>query len=296
MDHTFQIEVALPTDQGFLGHACNSKSCGQYFKVHVDDRKDKMCCPYCGLNFDKSELHTSQQTAHISKVATAEAVFIVRQELQKILRDAAGGTGGILSYKPSPIFKQQVDPPSQERKVDTQLTCPQCNCRFQIFGIFGYCPICRESNMQIYDTNWEIIKREVIAATENPERALRHAYSDLVSAFEQFCANKAKRFNVIVPSFQVLFDARKFFKEHAGIDMLDRLETSELIALRRVFQKRHVAIHNGGIISERYVKMIPEDKHLLGKKVTMTFTELESAAEAIKKALACLVMSIEKKG
>jgi len=295
MDHTFQIKVALPTDQGFLGHACNNKSCGQYFKVHIDDRKDKMCCPYCGLNFVKSELRTSQQAAHIKEAAKAEAMFFAQQKLQEILKDVARGSRGTLSYKPSPIFKQHVSPRYKERKADTQLTCPQCNCRFQIYGIFGYCPICGESNLQIYDANWKIIKRE-IAAAANQERSLRHAYSDLVSAFEQFCANKAKRFKAVVPSFQVLFDARKFFKEHAGVDMLAQLETSELLALRRVFQKRHVAIHGGGIMGERYVKMIPEDKHLLGKKVEMTLAELELAAEATKKALACLVKAIEKKG
>jgi len=254
-----------------------------------------MCCPYCGLNFDKSKLHTSQQAAHIKEAAKAEALFFARQKLQEMLKDVARESRGTLSYKPSPIFKQHVSPRYKERQIDTQLTCPQCNCRFQIYGIFGYCPSCEESNLQIYDTNWEIIKRE-IASAANQERALRHAYSDLVSAFELFCANKAKRFNVVVPSFQILFDARRFFKESAGVDMLAQLEASELLALRRVFQKRHVAIHGGGIIGERYVKMIPEDRLLLGKKVEMALAELELAAAATKKALTCLVKAIEKKG
>jgi hypothetical protein len=295
MNHIFQIKVALLTDQGFLGHACNNKSCAQYFKVHVDDRKDTMCCPYCGVSFKKSDLHTSQQTAHIEEAAKAEALLFAQQKLQEMLKGVARGSRGTFSYKPSPIFRRQVTPKYKERKTDTQLTCPQCSCRFQVYGIFGYCPVCGESNLQIYDTNWELIKREIASAT-NQERALRHAYSDLVSAFEQLCSNKAKRFNIDAPSFQVLFEARKFFKDNAGVDMLAELETPELLALRRVFQKRHVAIHAGGVITERYVKMIPEDRHLLGKKIEMTLTELELAAVAAKKALALLVKSIEKKG
>jgi Zn finger protein HypA/HybF involved in hydrogenase expression len=298
MRKTFQIQVSVPTDAGFLGHACNAPDCGQYFKVHEDDRVDLMQCPYCGTEFPQTELHTKEQIRHLRKAAEAEALYFAEQELQKILKKTFGSASARrsgFSYKPGRITKKPVHATYKERKVDTELQCPDCNCRFQVYGIFGFCPACGESNLQVYDTNWAAIEREV-ANAENPDRALRHAYGDLVSAFEMFCSGKAKRLAGDPPSFQILFDARRFFKDELGVDVLDGIDPPELLALRRIFQKRHVNIHSGGEITERYVKMIPEDKHLLGNKVEMSMSELEVAAEAMRKALLALVRAMERRG
>jgi hypothetical protein len=295
---TFQIRVSVPTVSGFLGHACNSPDCGQYFKVHQDDRIDLMQCPYCGTEFPQSELHTKEQARHIRKAAEAEALYYMEQEVQKMLNKTFGSSSARqsgFSYKPSRISKKPVRTTYSERKIDTELQCPNCDCRFQIYGFFGFCPSCGKSNLQVYDTNWAMIEKEV-ANAENPDRALRHAYGDLVSAFEIFCCGKAKRLSSDPPSFQILFDARRYFKNELRVDVLDGIDQPGLLALRRLFQKRHVNIHAGGEITERYVKMIPEDKHLLGNKVEMSMTELESAAEAMRTALLRLIREIEHRG
>ena len=111
-----------------------------------------------------------------------------------------------------------------------------------------------------------------------------------------FCSRKAKRISQEQGNFQVLFDARKYFKTHAGIDILANIAGDQLLALRRVFQKRHVYIHAGGEITERYVKMIPEDSKLQGTKAVLTVEELETAATAMRISLGELVKSIEHPG
>jgi hypothetical protein len=148
----------------------------------------------------------------------------------------------------------------------------------------------------IYDANWDRIKTDLAAASSDRNRQLRHAYSDLISAFEVFCAGKAKRFTTENGNFQALFDARKFFKEHAQVDILCGIDQSSLLALRRVFQKRHVCIHAGGKITDRYVRMIPEDALLLGQDAQLSVEELDLAAGAIRCALGLLVKSIERPG
>jgi hypothetical protein len=62
-----------------------------------------------------------------------------------------------------------------------------------------------------------------------------------------------------------LFEARRAFKELRGIDIVVSLSHDELLLLRRVFQKRHAHIHNGGVIGQRYVRKVPEDARLLGQ-------------------------------
>lgn len=143
--------------------------------------------------------------------------------------------------------------------------------------------------------NWANIKRK-LGTDPDKDRQLRHAYGDLVSTFEVFCDRKAKRVSQEKGNFQVLFDARKYFKDHAGIDMLANVAGADLLALRRVFQKRHVCIHAGGEITDRYVRMIPEDSHLLGTQVGLSIDELDTAATAIRIALGELVKSIEPPG
>lgn len=293
------FRIAVPTDdKGFIGRACDN--CKQYFKVYLLNLKDETYCPYCGTRCDKSSLLTSDQKKYATEAIKEEARAYAVKELQKMFKNTFGSssarTSGIITYKPGePYRKRPIHPHYQEREVDTELQCPICDTRFQVYGIFGYCPSCRTENLTVYDANWDIIKKEV-ESTDNPQRELRHAYGDLVSTFEAFCKRKAVKLSNELCNFQMLFEARRFFKNHAGVDILDGLSAIALLALRRVFAKRHACVHSGGQITEKYVKMIPEDSNLLGQKVMLNFAELEEAATAIRSALATLVKSIEKPG
>lgn len=298
MTRTLTFKISIPTDNGFIGRACNNPDCRQYFKIFVDSRKKVMYCPYCGAHFPESELNTKDQTQYLTEAATAEALAHVQSEFQKILMKTFGTSSAKkagISYKPDTIQKKKVLPHYKEREVDSELACPSCGIRFQVYGIFGYCPGCKEENMLVYDANFSIIESE-IAKSEKPERQLRHAYNDLVTTFESFCKRKAKKLTTEVGRFQVLFETRKFFKTHANTDILLHVKKNELLALRRLFQKRHLYTHSDGTITEEYIKKIPEDKNLLGQKATLSIEELKLAACGMRVALMTLVQAIEKKG
>jgi hypothetical protein len=189
-----------------------------------------------------------------------------------------------IEHTPIRYHAKEVSPQYREHKVDSELVCPECSFRFQVYGIFGYCPGCRSENMLIYDANLSIIRRE-IAKSDNPTRALRHAYGDLVSTFQLFCARKATSLDANKPSFQELFPTRKFFRESKGIDIFSGLNDSDILAIRRIFQKRHVCQHAGGIITEQYIQKIPEDKDLLGSQVPLSMEEFEVGAQLVRRIL-----------
>ncbi|MDA2934722.1 hypothetical protein MYX82_10325 [Acidobacteria bacterium AH-259-D05] len=210
-----RFTVSLPTDEGFFGRACKNPECGRYFKVHLESIKQEMFCPYCGTEFSNNELFTEDQAEHLREVTTEKAKEFVSQEFGKIFGDLARSArkGPVrIEYRPSNYKARQIVPSYQERKVDSQLTCPDCSFVFQVDGIFGFCPGCRSENILVYDANLAIIKRE-ITSSSNPQRALRHAYADLVSTFETFCRSKAKSVNEETTRFQRLFDVRRFFKK-----------------------------------------------------------------------------------
>lgn len=290
------FKIAIPSDaDGFVGRACDAPDCKQYFKIYVQDHGDYLHCPYCGVRFSRNSLFTSPQLKYVKEAAIEEARVYAINEIQKMFKNAFRGSKNI-TYKPGrPPSKRMVRPNYVEREVDTEFECAECSIRFQVYGIFGYCPGCSCENIQIYDANWANIKRKLDSEPDK-NRQLRHAYGDLVSTFEVFCNRKAARISQEKGNFQVLFDARKYFKDHVGVDILANITGNDLLALRRLFQKRHVCIHAGGEITDRYIKIIPEDSKLLGTKVVLTVEELDTAATAMRIALGELVKSIERPG
>jgi len=282
---TIEFKISVPTDEGFLGRECNSPDCMKYFRVHTGSIRDTMNCPYCGQRFSNDELHTQDQADFLRDAGKEKAIQYAQDEINKMLGGLAkkfkGNKHISFTHKPSRSPAKVVKPIYQEHKVDTELKCPDCDFVFQVFGIFGFCPGCRSENMQVYDANIGIIKQEISEATDKG-RVLRHAYSDLVSTFEQFCISKAAPINEPKPSFQDLFEARRFFKKNLGVDILEDLSTSDSLCARRVFQKRHAYQHSAGKINEKYIKKVPEDKSLLGEKAELSESEFLEGARVIR--------------
>jgi hypothetical protein len=288
------FKISLPTDQGFLGRECNNPECKGYFRVHKGSLKPEMYCPYCGVLFPNDKLWTDDQNRYVTEVAKEKATEYAHEEFNKLFSEMARNTSGNPYFKvthlPSHYTAKTVTPNYKEHQVDSELTCPSCNFRFQVYGIFGYCPGCRNENLVIYDANLEIIKQEV-STGQDPQRALRHAYADLVSTFEAFCKSKSQTLIAEKIHFQMIFEARKFFKDNLGIDILEDLNKDELLALRRVFQKRHAFEHYQGVIEEKYVRNIPEDSGLLNQKAELSLDEFVVASQALRKVIAKLLQT-----
>lgn len=278
---TFQVSV--PTTDGFLARECNSPDCGRYFKIHESAQADFSYCPYCGERFPKDELFTRQQLAHVKAQALEKARELAYGEIDKAFgRMARQFRRGPVTFKHTPIRyrAKPVVATYRDQEVDSELICPSCDTRFQVFGIFGFCPGCSTENLLIYDANIAIVRQEITLA-QDQDRALRHAYSDLVSTFESFCRKKAPA-DLKDTNYQDLYESRRAFKQRFGFDMLSDLGGDSLLTLRRVFQKRHVHLHNNGKISERYIRRIPEDAALLGTQASLSIDEFEAAAVALR--------------
>jgi hypothetical protein len=287
-DKIISFSLTIPTDNGFIGRSCGNPNCGKYFKIKADTSQERMFCPYCGLQFSKDELITRAQEAHFRAAAEEQVKEVYLGEIDKMFADLARKTRGNkafqVKHRPQRYKAKPIYPHYQEHPVDSELSCGHCQTSFQVFGIFGYCPGCRSENLRIYDANFEIIKREIESST-NKQRALRHAYSDLVSTFEQVTAARAKAITQEQTNFQDLYETRKFFKKQTNKDIFARIKEAKIRQLQRVFLKRHVYEHNNGIISDRFVQKMPEDKQLLGQKAGLSLEELEAAAVTLKQVL-----------
>lgn len=291
MSTTLTFKISIPTQNGFYGRECNNPDCKRYFKIHQDSLKDKMYCPYCGLLFNKNELWTQYQLEYAQKNAKEEAMAYASKKLSNMLEKTFGRQSGSskkdflnisVSYKQgNPYRKKHISPPT-EKEVDSEIECSECKARFQVYGIFGYCPLCKCDNIMIYDTNISIILTEIGNASDE-NRALRHAYNDLVATFENFCKKKnqtEKKYN-----FQNLESAEKFFKDVYGINLFDELKKDEVLIIKRLFQKRHVYQHNKGVIDLKYIDVIAEDVSLLGQVAPLDIEEFRGATTVMRKIL-----------
>ena len=283
----FRLTVALRADGGFIGRACGKSECGRYFRVHKDDLRDEMHCPYCGDRFCKEDLTTAEQSAYFKEAVAREVLPAIEDELSRIIKRTFKGPMWKVTSSPRRSKPPLPEPPT-ERDTDSELACPSCSFRFRVDGIFGYCPGCRSENLLLYDANLAIIRAEIASASD-PQRSLRHAYADLVSTFEIFCRKEAARRGVAPARFQNLESARAAFQAARGIDIMSPLSASSHLALRRAFQKRHTFEHNGGVVDDKYVKAVPEDAALLGTVAALSVGELEEAALAVRELLGILV-------
>lgn len=291
---TLWFTVRLPADKGgFVGRACTKIGCRRYFKVQAAESPRKLFCPYCGENGTVNQTHTPEQNAYARKVAEEKLRKYAHDEMARMLRKTFGGLQSSkyvkFTYTPGPAYQERrIYPNYREREVHTDLTCPCCTYQFHVDGVFGFCPKCRTENAQIYDTNLAIMRQE-LAAAKDPKRGLRHAYGDLVSTLEIFCRARLPP----VPgekkrSYQRLADVDEIAVARTGKRIAELLAPEEHFALRTVFQKRHVTVHNGGIVDEKYVREFPGSEALLGKVVELSVEEFEFGAKAVHRLIAAI--------
>src|SRR5436309_15766407 len=90
--------ISLPTDEGYIGRECKHSDCHRYFRIHSDDIRGQMFCPYCGERYGKDEYITAEQRQYARRVAKEKVTKYTHDEVNKLLRrDFGGNYGNLLS-------------------------------------------------------------------------------------------------------------------------------------------------------------------------------------------------------
>jgi hypothetical protein len=139
----FRISVPLPTDeQGMIGRECTV--CGQYFKLMpgtglpIDDCR----CPYCCHLGDASDFTTPGQLRYVEAMGLRQySQSVLDPMLRRWAHDLEHSTRNSLiqlkvrhDHRPIPISHYQ------ERQLETDVTCSNCQLQFAIYGVFATCP------------------------------------------------------------------------------------------------------------------------------------------------------------
>lgn len=295
-----QFSISIPLDDsGLIGRECPVDECKSYFKIQPGTGlkgEDLSCyCPYCGHEDSPDKFFTEAQIEYAKSVALRKFSSALIKDLKSLefQHKPKGGFGIGISMsvkgRPTPIRYYR------EENLETEVLCDQCTLRYTIFGVFGYCPDCASHNsFQILNKNLDLILKLVdIAENQNKEieqQLIENALEDCVSAFDGFgretCRVLSNRLNKIKRTIDIRFQnisaARDKVKKSFGIDFGSLLSHEDWKHVISAFQKRHLLAHKMGVIDESYLSATGEANEMLGRKVTITNTDVRSLVIHLK--------------
>lgn len=314
MSETFDVSVPIrPDEEGMIGRECPQAGCEKYFKVKGGtgiNNNPVMYCPYCCYKGTPREFFTKEQIEYAKSIALRHITDMIGKEFKKLERYSFKGSFLSMSIKfqatPAPIRYYA------EKQLQENVLCENCGCEYAIYGMFAICPDCGEHNLfQIFAKNLNLVKKQVELEGElyskfgENNRAeidslmkdigiklVENACEDTVTVFESFFkkAYKINKHKVADPSlalqgnpFQSLDRTKDIFFVQFGLDIFSGLAADDIDKLYLLFNKRHVLIHNLGVIDQKFLTNTGFRQNILNHKVDITKDEVISSVATLFK-------------
>lgn len=255
--------------QGFFGHEC--PVCEGYWRSEAAIARWDTTCPYCGLRDGAHRFMTPGQRRFIEALCMRTI---------KAFQSEKDGEFGIDMDQTLDTVKTQGEPPPfyyADQSQQHLYRCEACNERDDILGRFGYCSTCGTRNdLQELTATIEGLRtrtRERLAAGEPVDPAV----PDSVSAFDSMARQYAKQLAArvpMMPSRRTVLETASFhnvkaraedFRAWFGIDLFDGLDATDQALIHRMFLRRHVHEHNGGVVDQKYLAESEDTSVRLGQ-------------------------------
>lgn len=297
-----QIGIPIPKDEhGYLGRECPETGCEGYFKIKPGtglDGADLPChCPYCGHSAPVDHFWTKEQLEYAESAALRQITDAARADLKALefnIRPKGGfGVGLRMKVQPGrpvPIRRYR------EKDLETAVTCDACALEYAVFGVFGFCPDCRQHNsFAILMCNLALIRKQLALADTLRDLALRQhiiedALENCVSSFDGFgraaCAVRGAQSTDLskatAMSFQNLPRASKHLKVLFGIDFQASLPSDTWRLAHASFMKRHLLAHRSGVVDQQYKDETGDLSAPVGRRVVVEALQVEALVKAVE--------------
>jgi hypothetical protein len=255
----FSISLSCDKD-GYIDRQCPSESCHSFFKVFIEDWKEKVSdeqvfCPICRIEAPANDWNTEDQMDYIKKIAVAYLSKKIHTEIKSMARkfNQNQRAGFItLSMSVGPASNTYVLPLEAAEIMQQRFVCEVCGCRYASIGAAFFCPACgHNSATSMFNQTVEAVHqiasksfsiRNKLASefgqdiAQNSVRLmLEDSLGRLVSAFQQFseisfdklpnASGIKRRKNV----FQNLSESSVLWKTATSKGFEDLISKSELI-------------------------------------------------------------------
>lgn len=265
-----EIPVLMVSDsQGFFG--CSCPKCKSYFRVA--GFLPELSCPYC-LFFSKGISFLTENQLEYIKTYGEQLLQSSHKKQSFYLK-----VSGIRSKLTNNTAKWH----SSDLSLQTLQKCQTCNLEYDVLGEYSNCPKCEEMNTE------EVVRFKLNAIrlqiNQGDIEQNNHQISTLVSLLETSCkwykdrllilpftAQRRKEIGRI--NFQRIFEAQNLIDKYFGINLFEGLSETELDKIRYLFGLRHLIIHNGGVVDEKFLKEFPTTTFVLRQGVTVSKSDL----------------------
>jgi hypothetical protein len=291
--------------QGMWGRNC--PVCGKYFRTsHI---MDTTYCPYCSQPGSDLAFITEEQKKYLTAFYDAFArAYLQQQSTSLAMADITDSTSN-WHYS--------------EEKQQHHFTCQteKCGAQTDILGEYGYCPRCGRTNARklfsdLFDQELGRLEEVRKTVTDRHERsaAWETMTVDAVSRLEAlgkhlrrrllgYPLTAVRRRQLKRLSFQQPIAADASLQEWYGMGLLEWpgkdgnpkrvIAQDDVPFIRKMVQRRHILIHNGGVVDQDYLDL-SGDAHLrLDERIRIRSNEAKRFLENVKEMGLNLLDNVE---
>lgn len=251
------IAVMMASDtQGRFGHEC--PHCKKHFRSPSIPSRFPLTCPYCGLRAESFHFLTPPQNKYIPHYTDQLNSAIYKAEpgsTSEVIIDMDALADSITD-KPRPDFYYT------STIQQTEFHCSQCNSYNDIRGKYGYCASCGWRNSgDVQRLALDNIRNRIQSDEISPSEAVQQSVSEFDSASRDFVTQlvalvpmKSSRKNELERLlFHNLEKFNKLLETCFDINLLTGMN-SDRNFVNKMFLRRHVYEHDGGVATDRYVR------------------------------------------
>jgi len=278
------IPVLMASDShGKFGHEC--PKCHKHFRTDNIPAAFPLTCPYCGLRTKSYHYLTPPQKSYIRHyvgVWVKGCEDVSPDSTSEIVIDM-NAVADAVSDKPRPDFYYT------STTQQTEFKCSECNSYNDIRGRYGYCAACGCKNTaESQRKALEEVRDQLVKGVLSPLDAVRKAMSEFDSAARDYVEQlklrvpmKEARSNQLEQLLCHNLDKfDEIMKSFFGINFLKGMDADREF-IRKMFFRRHVYEHDGGVASVRYVRESGDQEVEEG-------TLIRETAENTHRLLGCL--------
>lgn len=309
------ISVSLPSDEdGYFDRECPSTEYQFAFKIHEDDWRDKVrdeevFCPFCRHAAESDSWWTQEQIKHAESIVESR----IQGSIDHAMRRDADRWNRRQPRNSFITMTMQVDDrprhvplPSAAEAMQLKIACPECDCRYAVVGAAFFCPACgHNAAEQVFSQSTTAIVnaldllggiREAAPDQDTAETTARllieNGLLQAVTAFQRFAealyarypsARTARR-----NAFQSLAEGSDLWFAATGHRYSDYLTASELDAITRHFQRRHLLAHTQGIVDDDYIKKTGDTTYRVGQRLVIRESSLRDGVVLIRRLAGCM--------
>jgi hypothetical protein len=291
--------------QGMWGRNC--PRCQKYFRTnHI---MDVTCCPYCTAKADSLAFVSKDQRTYITACYDAFARAYIGKKSTSLDEADVTDSGSAWHYS--------------EEKQQFHFACDTkgCNTQTDILGQYGYCPRCGRTNARRLFAErvnkmlneWQTVYQGVSDRKERGEAWERMTITSL-SDFEALAKHLRIRL-LLLPmtprrkreleslNFQSPLEADQFLVQWFDIGLLEwpgdnispnrTVPSSDLPFIKKMIQKRHILMHNGGIVDQEYLDLSRDAQVRLNERIRIRSNEAKHFIERVRELATNLMDNVE---